>query len=112
MNIQITGRHVEITDALRSFINEKFVKLERHSDNITQIHIMLGVQKEQQTAEAEIHISGGNLFAQSTESSMYAAIDMLIDKLDRQLIKHKEKLKNHHGQRPDFAMEETEETES
>lgn len=108
MNLQITGRHVEITDALRDFINEKFAKLERHFDHITQLHVMLSVQKEQQTAEAEVNIAGGKLFAESTETSMYAAIDTLIDKLDRQLIKHKEKLKDHHGQRPDFAAESTE----
>ena len=112
MNIQITGRHVEITEALHSFINEKFAKLERHFDNITQIHVMLGIQKEQHKAEAQVHVSGGKLFAQSAESSMYAAIDTLIDKLNRQLIKHKEKLKNHHGQKPDFTAEETEEANS
>ena len=91
MQIQITGRQVEVTEALKDFIEQKFAKLQRHFDHITQIHVVLSLEKTQQKAEAKVSISGGELFAQSTEDNMYAAIDLLLDKLDRQIIKHKEK---------------------
>ncbi len=93
MQINLTGHHVEITDSLRDYVNSKFAKLERHFDNMTNAHVILNVEKLQQIAEANIHVSGGEVFANSQHEDMYAAIDGLIDKLDRQIIKHKEKLK-------------------
>ncbi|WP_107850943.1 ribosome hibernation promoting factor [Oceanimonas marisflavi] len=93
MQINLTGHHVEITDALRDYVNSKFSRLERHFDHITNAHVILNVEKMQQIAEAKLHVSGGELFANSQHENMYAAIDSLIDKLDRQIIKHKEKLK-------------------
>ncbi|MCC4264911.1 ribosome hibernation promoting factor [Oceanimonas baumannii] len=93
MQINLTGHHVEITDALRDYVNSKFTRLERHFDHITNAHVILNVEKMQQIAEAKLHVSGGELFANSQHENMYAAIDGLIDKLDRQIIKHKEKLK-------------------
>ncbi|OIN10250.1 ribosome hibernation promoting factor [Oceanisphaera psychrotolerans] len=93
MQINLTGHHVEITDSLRDYVNSKFSKLERHFDNMTNAHVILNVEKLQQIAEANIHVSGGEVFANSQHEDMYAAIDGLIDKLDRQIIKHKEKLK-------------------
>jgi putative sigma-54 modulation protein len=95
MQINLTGHHVELTDALRTYVNEKFAKLERHFDHITNVHVILNVEKITQKAEATLHLNGGEIFAESTDSDMYAAIDGLIDKLDRQVIKHKEKLKRH-----------------
>lgn len=91
MQINISGHHIEITEAMRAYVLEKFEKLERHFEHITSIHVILEVEKNRQTAEATIHIKGGELFADATKEDLYAAIDMLIDKLDRQILKHKEK---------------------
>ena len=96
MNIDITGHHIEVTDSLRAYVNEKFERLERHFDNVTNVHVILNVQKKEQKAEATIHVSGANLFADATSEDMYAAIDSLTDKLDRQVLKHKEKMTDHH----------------
>ena len=96
MRINVTGHHVDITDPLRNYVSEKFERLERHFDHVTDVHVVLSVEKLRQTAEATMHISGGKLFADSTEEDMYAAIDGLTDKLDRQLKKHKEKITDHH----------------
>ncbi len=97
MQINISGHHLDITPALRSYVHEKFERLQRHFDHITNSHVILSVEKERQKAEATIHVNRGNLFAEVEHADMYAAIDMLIDKLDRQLKKHKEKLTNHKG---------------
>ena len=98
MQLNISGHHVDITDALRSYVSEKLGKLERHYDNMTNVHVVLSVEKLQNRAEATIHVAGGELFADADCDDMYAAIDALVDKLDRQLIKHKEKVVNrHHG---------------
>ncbi len=96
MQIDVTGHHVELTDPLRNYVSEKFERLERHFDHVTDVHVILSVEKLRHTAEATIHISGGKLFADSTNEDMYAAIDSLTDKLDRQIKKHKEKLTDHH----------------
>ena len=96
MQINLTGHHLDITPALRSYVHEKFARLERHFDHITNIHVILTVEKARQQAEATIHVNRGKLFANAEHDDMYAAIDNLIEKLERQLIKHKEKLTNHH----------------
>ncbi len=96
MQIDLTGHHVDITPALRSYVNDKFERLERHFDNVTDVHVILSVEKVRHKAEATIQISGGSLFADNVEDDMYAAIDGLVDKLDRQVKKHKEKLTDHH----------------
>ncbi|MCB1733657.1 MAG: ribosome hibernation promoting factor [Gammaproteobacteria bacterium] len=96
MQINITGHHLDITDSLRAYVDEKFERLERHFDNVTNVHVILSVEKTRQKAEATVHVNGGDLFADSTEEDMYAAIDALIDKLDRQIRKHKEKITDHH----------------
>lgn len=95
MQLNLTGRHVEITDSLRNYVNSKFAKLERHFDHINNVHVILDIEKLNQKAEATLHVNGGELFATSEHQDMYAAIDGLIDKLDRQVIKHKEKLSRH-----------------
>jgi len=95
MQINLTGHHVEITDSLRDYVDSKFTKLERHFDSINNVHVILNVEKLNQKAEATVHLAGGEVFATSEHSDMYAAIDGLIDKLDRQVIKHKEKSKRH-----------------
>jgi putative sigma-54 modulation protein len=96
MQVNLTGHHVDITDPLRSYVGEKFERLERHFDQVTDVHVVLSVEKLRHTAEATVLISGGKLFADNTEEDMYAAIDGLTDKLDRQIKKHKEKTTDHH----------------
>ncbi|MDE2196118.1 MAG: ribosome-associated translation inhibitor RaiA [Gammaproteobacteria bacterium] len=96
MQIDITGHHVDITPALRSYVQNKFERLPRHYDQVTGIHVVLTVAKLEHKAEATLQVSGGKLFADAVDGDMYAAIDSLIDKLDRQIKKHKEKLTNHH----------------
>lgn len=95
MQINLSGHHVEITDSLREYVDTKFTKLERHFDHINNVYVILNVEKLNQKAEATMHLDGGEVFATSEHSDMYAAIDSLIDKLDRQVIKYKEKIKRH-----------------
>ena len=95
MQINLTCRHVDATDSLKEYVDTKFAKLERHFDHITNVHVILDVEKLVQKAEAKMNVSGGELFATSEHNDMYAAIDSLIDKLDRQVIKHKEKMTRH-----------------
>ena len=96
MQVNLTGHHIDITPALRKYVNEKLTRIERHFDHVTVIHCILTVEKLRHKAEATINLTGGRLYADSVESDMYAAIDALTDKLDRQVKKHKEKLTNHH----------------
>ena len=96
MQINITGHHFDITTALRTYVENKFKRLERHFDNMTNVHVILTIEKERQKAEATIRVNRGNLFANAEHDDMYAAIDELVDKLDRQVKKHKEKLTDHH----------------
>ncbi|MEC8418842.1 MAG: ribosome-associated translation inhibitor RaiA [Pseudomonadota bacterium] len=84
-----------MTDSLRNYVDTKFSKLERHFDHISNVHVILNVEKLNQKAEATVHLSGAEVFASSENTDMYAAIDSMVDKLDRQVIKHKEKLKKH-----------------
>ena len=89
MQINLTGHHVDITDSLRDYVDTKFTKLERHFDHISNVHVILNVEKLNQKAEATVHLSGAEVFASSENTDMYAAIDSMIDKLDRQVIRDK-----------------------
>ncbi len=91
MNIQITGHHVEITSAIRDYVNAKLDRVTRHFDHVIDINVILSVEKLQQKVEATIHVRGKEIFAESDDQNMYAAIDSLVDKLDRSVIRHKEK---------------------
>ncbi|MFT4917987.1 MAG: putative sigma-54 modulation protein [Zhongshania aliphaticivorans] len=91
MQITVSGHHVDVTPSLRDYVNTKLGKLQRHFDNITNTDVTLSVEKLIQKAEATVHVAGADLFATCESEDMYAAIDSLTDKLDRQLIKHKEK---------------------
>lgn len=95
MQIDITGHHVDLSDALRDYVNDKFSRLERHFDKVIDVHVILTVEKLNQKAEATIHMSGNDVHAEATSDDMYASIDGLVDKLDRQIVKHKEKITNH-----------------
>ena len=94
MQINVSGHHVEVTDSLREYVETKLDRLERHYDRITNIQVILSVEKLRQKAESTIRISGGEVYAEAESEDLYAAIDMLSDKLDRQLIKQKEKIKD------------------
>ena len=99
MQINVSGHHVEVTDSLRSYVNTKLDRLERHFDKIIQMDVILSVEKQRQKAESTIRISGGEVYADAESEDLYAAIDKLADKLDRQLLKQKEKQndKKHRG---------------
>jgi len=95
MQLNVSGHHVEVSDPLREYVESKFERLQRHFDRITKTDVTLIVEKLVQKAEANVHIAGADLFAAAEDQDMYAAIDALADKLDRQLIKHKEKMRGH-----------------
>jgi putative sigma-54 modulation protein len=97
MQINLTGRHVEITPAIRDYVNEKLQRIQRHFENATDIHIILTIEKLEQRAEATLNVSGNTLHAHAVAADMYASIDSLTDKLDRQVRKHKEKITDHHA---------------
>jgi putative sigma-54 modulation protein len=92
MNLQMTGHHLEITPALRDYVTSKLTRINRHFDHVIDVSMIMSVEKLNQKVEANVHLSGKDIFAESTDSDMYAAIDLLVDKLDRQILKHKEKL--------------------
>ena len=100
MQLSITGHHLDITDSLRHYVTGKIEKLERHYDHITNVHVVLSVEKLRQRAEATMHLSGAEVFADADCEDLYAAIDKLSDKLDRQIIKHKEKQSDHRHRKP------------
>ena len=96
MQLNLTGHHVDITDSMRDYVTNKLERLERHFDHVTNVHVILSVEKQRQKAEATLHITGNKIHAECEEEDMYAAIDSLVDKLDRQICKHKEKVTDHH----------------
>lgn len=96
MQLSVSGHHVDVSESLRDYVSGKLDKLVRHSDHITNVHVVLSVEKLVQKAEATVHVSGAELFADAATEDMYAAIDMLADKLDRQLLRHKEKSVDRH----------------
>ncbi len=96
MQISLTGHHVDITDSMRKYVDSKFKRLERHFDQVNNVHVILSVEKLRQKAEATLHVNGGSdIHANDIQEDMYAAIDGLVDKLDRQVKKQKEKNTNH-----------------
>jgi putative sigma-54 modulation protein len=96
MQMNITGQHIEITDSLHDHVTSKFERITRHFDHMTNVHVILSIEKDRQKAEATVHVSGADLFASDENEDMYAAIDAMAHKLDRQIIKHKDKMKDHH----------------
>ena len=95
MQLNVTGHHVDVTPSMHDYVSQKLERLERHFDHVTNVHVILSVEKLRHKAEATLHISGGNLFADAQDEDMYAAIDAMVDKLDRQIRKHKEKMTDH-----------------
>jgi putative sigma-54 modulation protein len=106
MQLNLTGHHVEVTPALKGYVEKKLDRVVRHSDHVLDVNCILTVEKLQHKAEATVFLNGSKLYADAVDSDMYAAIDALADKLDRGVKKHKEKLNDHHaieGQRAKLA---------
>jgi putative sigma-54 modulation protein len=97
MQLDITGHHVEVTEPLREYVVSKLEKISRHFDLVSDVHCILTVEKLRHKAEATVGVNGTKIYADHTESDMYAAIDGLADKLERRVRKHKEKLVDHHA---------------
>ena len=97
MQLNLTGHHVEVTEALKSYVEKKLERMARHSDHVMDVHCILTVEKLQHKAEASVSLNGSKLYADAVDENMYAAIDALADKLDRGVKKHKEKLTDHHA---------------
>lgn len=95
MQINLTGHHIELTSSLRDYVTSKFAKLERHFDHINNVYVVLNVEKLKHIAESTLHMNGSEIHASSENNDMYAAIDSLVDKLDRQVLKYKGKITQH-----------------
>ena len=99
MQINITGHHIEVTPALHAFVTEKLQRISRHFDHVISIDVILKVENHHKSAEGKINAAGTGkaLFAQESDEDMYAAIDGLVDKLDRQVRRHKDRIRGHHA---------------
>ena len=97
MNLHLTGHHVEVTAAMRDYVTAKLERITRHSDDVIDVRVILSVEKLKHRIEANVHLSGKDIFVECHDSDMYAAIDALVDKLDRQILRHKEKNFEHRG---------------
>jgi putative sigma-54 modulation protein len=95
MNLHLTGHHLDITPAIRDYITAKLLRVTRHFDHVIDVTVVLSVQKLRQKVEVNLHTRGKDIHVEAVEADMYAAIDALADKLDRQVLKHKEKLALH-----------------
>ena len=109
MNLTISGHHLDVTPALRSYVTTKLDRITRHFDQLVDVKVILTVenQKEKegrQKAECNIHVKGNDLFAESSHADLYAAVDELVDKLDRQVVRHKDRLQDHHHAAPKRLM--------
>jgi len=91
MNLNLTGHHIEVTPAIRDYVSTKLERITHHFDHVIDVNIILSVEKLQRKIEANVHVRGRDIFCESTDPDMYAAIDSLVDKLDRTILKHKEK---------------------
>jgi len=97
MQLNVTGHHVDVTPALKGYVEKKLDRIVRHSDRVIDVHCILTVEKLRHKAEATVHLSGSKIHADAVHDDMYAAIDALADKLDRGVKKHKDKLTDHHA---------------
>jgi putative sigma-54 modulation protein len=97
MQLNLSGHHVEITASMRSYVEKRLERLKRHFDHVIDVHCVLTVEKLLHKAEATLHMRGETVHAIAEDGNMYAAIDALSDKLDRRVVKHKEKIRDHHA---------------
>ena len=95
MNLNLSGHHLDITPAIRAYVVNKLVRVTRHFDHVIDVNVVLSVDKLRQQVTANLHIRGKDIHAECVEPDMYAAIDALADKLDRQVLRHKEKRNGH-----------------
>jgi putative sigma-54 modulation protein len=95
MNLHLTGHHVDITPAIREYVSSKLQRIIHHFDHVIEVNVVLTIENLQRKVEASVHVSGKDIFCESSHTDMYAAIDSLADKLDRNIIKHKEKTLGH-----------------
>ncbi|WP_199102535.1 ribosome hibernation-promoting factor, HPF/YfiA family [Aquitalea sp. ASV11] len=105
MNLKVTGLHLEVTPAIREYVETKLERITRHVDHVIDVAVTLSVDKLVQKAEVNVHLSGKDIHVEATDSDMYAAIDALMDKLDRQVLKHKEKQSEHRAASPQVQPE-------
>lgn len=106
MQVNVSGHHIDVTPPLRQYVSEKLERIQRHSDHLVNANCILTVEKLQHKAEAMINMRGIQIYADAIEEDMYAAIDGLVDKLDRQVRKHKEKSSDHHARDVDKSVYE------
>ena len=109
MNLTISGHHLEVTPALRTYVTTKLDRIMRHFDQVVDVKVLLKKKKKKekerrQRAECNIHVKGSDMFAESAHEDLYAAVDDLVDKLDRQVVRHKDRLQNHHHEAPKRLM--------
>ena len=95
MNLQISGHHIEVTPALREYVEAKLGPVINHFDRVTGVNVILSVEKLKQKAEVTLHVRGKDIFVESEDTDLYAAIDAMTDKLDRQVQKYKQKQSDH-----------------
>ena len=101
MNLHVMGHQLQVTPAIRDYVSSKLQRITHHVDHVIDVTCILSVEKLQQKIEATVHVRGRDIFCESSATDMYAAIDGLVDKLDRTIIKHKEKgLAQRHGNAP------------
>lgn len=98
MNLTISGHHVDVTPAIREYVMNKLERITRHFDQVIDVTVILAVEKLRQKAEINLHVRGKDLHCEATEEDLYAAIDLVIDKLDRQVVKHKECIQAHNAE--------------
>jgi putative sigma-54 modulation protein len=109
MNLTISGHHLEVTPALRMYVTNKLDRIVRHFDQLVDVKVLLTVEKQKakdgrQKAECNIHVKGSDMFAESSHADLYAAVDELVDKLDRQVVRHKDRVQSHHHAAPKRLM--------
>ena len=109
MNLTISGHHLEVTPALRSYVTTKLDRIMRHFDQVVDVKVLLTFEKQKekerrQRAECNIHVKGSDMFAESSHEDLYAAGDELVDKLDRHVAHHKDRVKDHHHEAPKRLM--------
>ena len=109
MNLTISGHHLEVTPALRSYVTDKLDRITRHFDQVVDVKVLLSIENQtekerRQKAECNIHVKGNDMFAESAHQDLYAAVDDLVDKLDRQVVRHKDRIRNHHHESPKRLM--------
>jgi putative sigma-54 modulation protein len=97
MNVQLSGHHVEVTPAIRDYLTEKLSRVKRHFDQAIEVHAVFSVERSFQKAALRLHAKGHDFQAEDVENDLYAAIDLVVDKLDKQVVKYKNKNQEHHS---------------